>query len=70
MSERALDLVLEAGGSITLTKASNGLGRGIRFELFADDGGHNQALVRLTPDELLRVAATIAVELGYAPRPS
>jgi hypothetical protein len=70
MTERVCELDLESGSTLTITKASNGTGRGIRFELLLQVAGHGEALVRLTPEELMRVGGTIAVALGYGPRPS
>jgi hypothetical protein len=63
VSERVCNLDLESGSTITITKASNGLGRGIRYELFIQVAGFGEVLVRLTPEELLHVGSTIVADM-------
>jgi hypothetical protein len=62
VSERVVYLELESGSTLTLTKASNGAGRGIRFELYLQIAGHGEALVRLTAEEMLHVSESLAAQ--------
>ncbi len=59
MSSLVHEADLASGSTLTLIKASNGLGKGIRYELHMCLAGHGEALVTLTPGEALELAEAI-----------